>query len=360
MSNLFKTGLCALMVGISAATFAQTNVNAIPNGAVIYSLPNTSISLSVEATSEIFTAGPYARYAQKYLGAEARTQDEVSYRLGSIQFVPYIEADPNSKIAINLNGKGVAAANFLQFCAQGLIITSDSYTGKSESWRFPSIANNDQFAGKGVGGNLTSTTTTLYKTVRTENGFRRVAVPQNQVVEKSAEKKAEEIANSIFDLRRQRVQIITGNTDATFSGEALGAAIAEINRLEQEYLSLFFGVTETSIQKMSFDVIPRADNPKQIYVAFRISDTQGLLPANNMSGRPIVLELTIDQAELNSAITGNVQSGKSKEQQLIYYRVPAVATAKIMDGQTLLLQTRVPVYQLGRTLSFPIDIAISK
>ena len=35
----------------------------------------------------------------------------------------------------------------------------------------PSIAANDQFAGKGVGGNLTSATTTLYKSVMTESGF---------------------------------------------------------------------------------------------------------------------------------------------------------------------------------------------
>ena len=302
MKKIVITALAALFF-CSSYTMAQTPKSATPDGLVIYSLPGTSINLVVEAKKEIFIAGPYAQYAQKYLGTAARTENAVTYSMGSIHFHPYIEADATSRIAINLAGKNIAAANFLQFCSQGLIIASDSYTGKPEAWRFPSIAANDQFAGKGVGGNLTSTTTTLYKSVMTESGFQRVAVEQKQVVEKSIEKKAEEIANSIFNLRRKRVEIITGDTDAIFNGEALGAAIEEINRLEQEYLTLFFGITETSFQKMSFDVVPKAGSEKHIYVAFRISETQGLLPASNMSGRPIILELILDEGTKSTTVS---------------------------------------------------------
>lgn len=350
---VLATVLACMTLSLSGQTVTSSN----PSGTVIYSLPSTSINLVVTAVSESFTAGPYAKYAQKYLGTPARTQDETKYRLSTIDFAPYIEADPDVKVTINLAGKDMAAANFLQFCSQGLIITTDSYTGKEQSWRFPTIANNDRFAGKGVSGNLTNTTTTLYKTVNTESGFQRVAVQQSQVVEKSAEKKAEEIAKAIFKLREQRVQIITGDTDATFSGEALGAAIGEINRLEQEYLTLFFGITESSTQTMSFDVVPKEG--QLIYVAFRLSDSQGLLPANNMGGRPIVLELTPDSAEDGNKNLGAPTQGKAKG-QLVYYRTPATATAKIMDGQTLLMQTRVPVYQFGKTNSFPIETLISK
>lgn len=360
MKKIVITALATLLF-CSNQIMAQTPSGATPEGLVIYSLPGTSINLVVEAQKETFIAGPYAQYAQKYLGTAARTENSVSYSMSSIQFHPYIEADATSRIAINLSGKNIAAANFLQFCSQGLIIASDSYTGKPEAWRFPSIAANDQFAGKGVGGNLTSTTTTLYKSVMTESGFQRVAVEQKQVVEKSIEKKAEEVANSIFNLRRKRVEIITGDTDAIFNGEALGAAIEEINRLEQEYLTLFFGVTETSFQQMSFDVVPKAGNDKHIYVAFRISETQGLLPASNMSGRPIVLELILDEGTRSTTIqqAAAAAAGRSRS-QMIYYRVPATVTARILDGQQVLLQTRVPVYQLGSVHSFPIETLISK
>ena len=360
MKKIMIIALAALLFSSSQA-MAQVPKSTTPEGLVIYSLPSTSIHIVVEAKKETFMAGPYAQYAQKYLGTAARTENSVTYSMSSIDFHPYIEADATSRIAINLAGKNIAAANFLQFCSQGLIITSDSYIGKPEAWRFPSLATNDQFAGKDVGGNLTSTTTTLYKSVMTESGFQRVAVEQKHVVEKSIEKKAEEVATSIFNLRRKRVEIITGDTDAIFNGEALGAAIEEINRLEQEYLTLFFGITETSTQKMSFDVVPQAGNDKHIYVALRLSEIQGLLPASNMSGRLIFLELSLDEGAKSTTIqqAAAAAAGRSRS-QMIYYRVPATATARILDGQQVLLQTRVPVYQLGTVRSFPIETLISK
>lgn len=325
-----------------------------PAGVVIYSLPQTSIMLTVVAEKETFVAGPYAQFAQKYMGSEARTADEVRYTLKSIDLAPYLEADPSTRIAINLSGKGTASANFLQLCSQGLIVASDSYTGKPEAWRFPTIANNDVFAGKDVEGNLTSATTTLYKTVNTAEGFQRVAVSQSQVVEKSLEKKAQETANTIFDLRKSRMQIITGDTDATYSGEAMQAAIAEITRLEQEYMSLFYGASTTSIQTMNFDVVPTASTSNQMYVAFRISDNEGLLPPNEVAGRPIVIQLTFDKTA--NITTGGIAAGaRPVAAGTVYYRVPAVATARVMDGSQTLLQTRIPVYQFGQMLFFPLN-----
>ncbi|MCF0163874.1 MAG: DUF4831 family protein [Bacteroidales bacterium] len=338
---------------LTFATFLTMGIATAQDGVVIYSLPSTTVSLTVEAEKESFIAGPYAKYAAKYMGADARMEDAVTYTLKSITMVPYIEADQSTRIAINLGGRNIPAANFLQMCSQGLIVLSDGYTGKSEAWRFPSIAGNDHFAGKDVEGNLTSATTTLYKTVNTGEGFKKVSVSQSQVVEKSLEKKAQETADAIFNLRRKRVEIITGDTDATFSGEALSAAIAEISRLEQEYLSLFYGISEYSTQKMNFDVTPKADNSRQMYVAFRISDTEGLLPATAVSGRPILLELAVDA--MPAVDTKGVSSSKGGEVQ---YRVPATATAKVVDAGVVMLQTRIPVYQLGKTLTFPLNSVI--
>jgi len=356
MKRLTKT-LCALLFMVTGMQMSNAQIleagQEQPAGVVVYSLPSTSIMLTVVAEKENFIAGPYAQYAQKYMGSEARTADEVRYTLKSIDMAPYLEADPSVRIALNLAGKRTPAANFLQLCSQGLIIASDSYTGKPEAWRFPSIANNDVFAGKDVEGNLTSATTTLYKTVNTAEGFQRVAVSQSQVVEKSIEKKAQETANTIFALRTSRMQIITGDTDATYSGEAMQAAIDEINRLEQEYMSLFYGTSTTSIQTMNFDVVPSASTSNQMYVAFRISETEGLLPPNEVAGRPVVLQLSFDKA--SDITTAGISASKFTSESTVYYRVPVVATARIMDGSQTLLQTRIPIYQFGKLTSFPLN-----
>ena len=39
----------------------------------------------------------------------------------------------------------------------------------------------------------------------------------------------------------------------------------------------------------------------------------------------------------------------------VAYRKPVTVVAKVMDGQKVLLQTRVPVYQLGKIMSFPVE-----
>ena len=345
--KLFKSFavICALLG--AAAAFGQS----VPNGAVIYSLPRTTIVVTVEAQHEVFTAGPYAQYAEKYLGYKARQASSSSCKIVSINMAPYVEADPSERYAINLSDK--VASNFVQLCSQGLIVMSDSYTGKESQWRFDTPAGAEQFIGRDPEGNLAGATATLYRVVKTETGFEKVGVKQSLVVEKSLEKKAEEAARSIFNLRDKRTQIITGDTDATFSGEALQAAIAEIDRLESEYMSLFYGVTETAIQKMSFDVIPVSGTLK--YVAFKASDKDGLLPASSSAGRSVSLEISLENL---GAI--NTSGAKSSSSASVYYRVPAVAVCKIVDESRTLCEMRVPVYQMGQTQSFPINNLLNK
>lgn len=342
-----------LALSYNAASGQLLNAGApAPAGAIIYSLPVTTVMLEVTAECESFVAGPYAAYAEKYLGIQARTESADTYTIKAVKMYPAVEADPSLKVAVNLGSSKNASANFLNFCTQGLIMASDAGSGKPFEWRFPSKAGNDIFAGAGVSQNLDSRTTTLYKTVRTAGGLEKVPVQQSQIVEKSAEKKAEQTASLIFKLRQTRIDIITGNTDATYSGEAMGAAIKEIDRLEKEYLSLFLGKSVKDVQRVLFDVTPKAGE-RQMYIAFRISDSQGLQPSSNMSGRPIVLELIPE---------GNVAAGgmavESAAKGRIYYREPVVVTARLLDGQKELLQTRFPVYQFGPVQSFPADIAV--
>ena len=344
------------VLSLTVCSYAQSATD----GVVIYSLPNTVIVLEVEAVREVYTAGPYARYADKYLGVEAKESSQTKFELLSIRAIPYIEADQSARMVANLASfKGAAAATFFDMSSQGIVILADESKGGENSWRFPPLRTNSMQAREATS-NLTNAEATLYKSERTSSGSERVAITQTQVVQKSAERKAQETADAIFALRDKRLQIITGDTDANFAGEAMKSAIDEINRLESEYLSLFLGTVEQSVQKMSFDVVPKAGS-RQMYIAFRLSDTQGLLPSNNIGGRPIVLELTVEegaaaQLDIHSPKSSGRPSGK--EGSLIFYRVPAVCQMKMTDGQQILMQSRIPIYQLGETLSFPTDVVL--
>ena len=343
-----KVSIMKKMLTIAAilALCLQVSAQSVPPGAAVYSLPRTTITLTVTADVSVFTAGPYAQYAAKYLGNTARTVSGTSCTIKSIKVIPSVEADPNERYAINLSEK--SAATFLQLSSQGLVAMSDSNIGRESDWRFASTAGAEKFIGKDPEGNLENATATLYRAVMSEEGFEQVEVLQSQVVEKSLEKKAQEAAKYIFSLREKKFNIVTGDTDATFSGEALQAAITEINRLEKQYLSLFYGITEVSEQTVSFDVVPQKGVAK--YTAFKISDAQGLVPATSAQGKAVTLEISTENLSAPGA-----NGAKSSGGSAVYYRIPAVALCKVVDAGKVLLEERVPVYQFGETISFPVN-----
>lgn len=324
-----------------------------PDGFLTYSLPSTTIVLEVEAVQEIFHVGPYAKYAEKYLGIRPRQKDEANFQITEIRMTPYIEADQSRRYTLNVK-KGQIDATFLKLSSTGLISFSDASFGDQSVWRFTTDSRSD-FGGKGVSSNLTSESATFYHNDK-NSVYDRLSVSQNMLVEKTLDQRAAEAADMILKLRKQRLQIVTGDTDATYSGEAMGAAIAEMTRLEEEYMMLFIGYSETQTQKMRFEVVPQAEQPRQMYVAFRLSDMAGLLPADNVSGKPILMEI-IPQSFASVEVTEDDVKSKKKE-VLAYYRIPAICTVRLMEGADLLLQSRVPVYQLGRETSIPVNVIL--
>ena len=321
-----------------------------PEGYLTYSLPSTVISLDVEAVQDHFYAGPYAKYAEKYLGIKARMKDESTCRISSLSLTPYVEADLSRRFALTAK-KSVVEATFLKLSNAGLVSFADGTFGEEVAWRFP-VSGAADFSGMGVSSNLTSEATTLYRSERKESEYNKVSYQQNMVVGKTLEQKAAEAAQTIVKLREHRLQIVTGDTDATYSGEAMGAAVEELTRLEKEYLALFIGYSDYNVQKVRFDVIPSADRESQMYVAFRISDTAGLVPSDNLSGKPVVMEI-VPQEVADPSV-----SGAASKLPQVYYLVPSLCTVRIKDGADLLMQTRVPVYQLGRMASMPVNTTL--
>ena len=324
---------------------------AAQTGPVVYSLPRTTIRLRVQTRREAFTAGPYAQYAQKYLGVAAPTQDHVSYTLQSITLTPYVEADPGTRYTVLIPER--SSAGFLQMCAQGLVVMSDNYTAQPASWRFAPQTGSASFEGVDPLGNLGSETTVLYKAVLTDDGYQRVPVTQDNVVEKSTDRKAADAAAVIFNLREKRQQIATGDTDATFSGEALQAAIDELTRQEARYLTLFYGISDVSQEIKSFDVTPDPQQANQRYTAFRLTD-QGLQPASATGGQAVTVEL-----QKEPLVAPEPASDRSKE-TLVHYRIPVITRCRVVQDGKVLVETRVPVYQLGEEGTLPLNAILTR
>jgi len=350
--------VCSVLC-FSSNVFAQVPFRqgtALSQNSVIYALPATTIEIKAEAAREIFTAGPYARFAQKYLGIEAEEANREAYFLKSLSVQPIVEADLSQMYVLEIKDKN-AAVNFLSFSSEGLLLSLEQTNVTANTFQFPTNTS-AAFKDRGVESNLGSERVTLYRSTQTNGEMNRVPVQQNQVVEKNPERRAEEAANVIFNLRKKRIELIGGDVDGIFNGDGLRAALDEIKRLEDEYLSLFLGKTTTDNQSAVFYVTPVAAQQKQLYVAFRFSDTQGLLSESNVAGRPIILELLLDMKISN--LSHMVSSSNDNKLPLIAYRMPEMIQLRINDGQTTLLQTRMNIYQMGKILSFPANLQVRK
>ena len=357
-----------------AASVASAQQSSDPEGYLNYSLPKTVLVLEVEAVQVNFYAGPYAAYAEKYLGITVPQEDSQTYQLNSVKMTPYVEPDNSRRYSVNIP-KGDMSGTFVKLTPTGLISFADARFSDEALWRFPVVGKGD-FSDKGVSSNLTSESASLYRNSDKDEKYAELLVQQDVVVEKSLEKKASETAQKILKAREEKYKIVIGDTDATYSGEAMQAAIDELTRMEKEYLLLFTGYTETQVQKARFDVVPQEGNVQK-YIAFRLSDTEGLVPADNLSGKPIVLEIVAEQfaktdvkvAEEEAAAAAAAQeeaTGKpvktkapaEKREAKVYYRLPAICTVNIKNGVNLLLQSRVPVYQLGQESSLPVNVLL--
>lgn len=297
----------------------------------VYSLPKTSITFEVEAVVENFHAGPYAEFAKKYLGIDARTEDESVCHITGVKMTPFMEADLSERFTAP---EGVV----LPLTSQGLVALPSESSASQVSWRFPAMPKAD-FQSRGVTSNFSVEVTNLYKTGADGE---TVTVRQSLPVEKTLEKRASEAADMILKLRRTRVQIITGDTDMTYSGEAMGAAVQEMKEIEKEYLSLFIGYTDSSTRNFRAEVVPDASAAVQKYVVCRVSGTDGLVPADNLAGSPVILELVPEAASNDSS-----SSSRKQKTPVVKYRIPAVCSARLYDGTRLLLEARIPVCQLG-------------
>lgn len=326
--------MAAVLLAFSAGNGLRAQAQ-VPTGAVVYSLPRTVVNVQVTFEKTVFTPGPYAKYAQKYLGSAPKVNAGTSYAVKAVKLIPTMEADPSARYTVVLPDKGGVGGNFLSFSRQGLISIPCGNMGEGVATTFDNVDPEELFRGKDPQGNLATVTTTLYKTVKNEAGeYEKVPVQQSQTVAKSLEKKAEETAAMILSLRQKKTDIITGDTDATFAGEALRTAIDEIDKLEDEYMSLFYGVASRSEEVRIYYVVPKAG-----------VNSYTVCKMGNVS---VSMDIA-DVEDLGSPLT---DGSKGKSGPVIYYRTPVAAKCRVVLGGNVLTEARVLLYQLGERSSF--------
>lgn len=244
---------------------------------VIIAEATTTLKVKLVVEYDEFEAGPYARYAQKLLGTRASFVNRAEYRV--------VGAD--------------------------VALLDDNDHGFTQAF--------DKYEGHSVSDH-------------------KIQVDRLATSEKSIENAAREAAETIFKLRKARLEMITGEQGEGVFGGGLESALKEIERLESAYLELFYGRRALSYETRTY-ILPVSENNTSMTVS-RFSVDDGLVAIDDLAGEIIFLNINPSDMEYPA----------SDEKGVIPFRYANNAEVSVCLGSRVLCSRVMPIYEFGETV----------
>ena len=286
MRTIFTILLATIFMSLSCDLSAQQVVKQRigkykEGGELVISEATTTLVVDLVVECEEFEAGVYARYAQKFFGKRASLVNRLSY---------------------SIVGADVA------------VLGEPDY--------FATSAKGDETHASFIGD--------------------EVAVDRLSASEQTQEAAAKSAAEKIYELRTARQEIILGEFGDGVYGAGLDAALREIDRLESEYLKLFYGVRTLTTSNHRIVLPVSADAPSSVIARF--NGEEGLLQKDNIAGDIVMVTITPSQMNYPA----------SEEKGTVAYRYANNANVVVSLAQQKLASRVLPIYEFGETVYFAI------
>jgi hypothetical protein len=293
------------------------------NFGITYSLPKTMLIINAEVTKLTYKAGPYAKYAEKYLGVKnVAMEDRTQYRLGKLSIVNKGVPDTDNTYIVEF--KAGTVAPFAYLTDDGMLCSINAeYTPPVE----PSTSARDN-APKQDG----------------TADDKAPAFTEELLMAGSEARQAEVAARQIYRIRESRMNILTGEADnLPPDGEAMKLVIQQLERQEKALVCLFAGTTAEETSWFDVALTPYESLEKE--VLFRFSERLGIVDADDLSGAPVYINL---KAQSSTAPLSETPAKEEKLPKGLAYNIPGKATAEIYLNRKLLMKEEVLVTQFGR------------
>lgn len=305
---------------------AQTKVvkkNAVKanNFGITYSLPKTSLVVDAEVTKVSCKAGPYYKYAEKYLGVkDAVADDNVYYDLGKVTLANKGIPDADNTYIIEFKGSTVAPYAYLT--EDGLLCAINGEYTPEES--------GSDAAGKKKGA--------------AERVNDASVLSEELLMAGSTAKQAEVAAKQIYRIRESRMNILTGDADnLPPDGEAMKLVIQQLEEQEKALSNLFTGILTKETDHYEMSITPNDDLDKE--VLFRFSPQLGIVDADDLGGTPVYMNLKA--TERAPILDPKEAEKKEKSLKGIIYNVPGKASVEIVMNNKPLCKGEVQITQFG-------------
>ncbi len=309
----------------TAQTTQKFTASKINEYGLAYTLPVTAIDITLEAERTECTPGEFSRYARKYLGIDPITTPSVNHTLKSAVINSHGTPDAQERYLVQFKS-GSAPYIVLTDTDLPLSINVNREPQDTPSLPQPREAETD----------ILSTPAAAQ------------AMTAEMLQSPSSAKRAELAAARIYELRQNRADIISGQADQMPSdGQAMQLALDNINRQEEALTAMFIGTRRTSTQVRTYTVVPQtaSQGSTATTVIARLSASQGLIDADDLSGAPVSMQFTVESR-------GTLPKNEKGEEKRfpkggLAYCIPGTASITVSDDSATYAETRLPIAQLG-------------
>jgi hypothetical protein len=361
VTHLIKktTALCIAGIMASCAPSGKISVTNINDAgfsqptASVYSLPQTVIDITVYAEEIEIIPGPYHPYADKYLDIpEATDKPEHIWNITRVEVKHHVETDPDFIFSIQGTYDTGLYPDIAALMRDGLILNPGKPADQVFYNTFPSDRKEVYFTDNSIKRNFEAEKDVEVSLVMPDTNYLKRPAGRNALKEKTLEQKAEEAANFLIKLKKRRFKLVSGQYDYMPQGTAMADALQELARLEEEYLALFIGKRIVKSHERTFHYTPVTGKTADRIVLYRFSENEGFLDARETRGKPMVAELNtgnktkgFEQSRIPSKVIENV----------MFYRLPDQAYLKLIQGESVMSEAIIPLYQAGSLIAVKVN-----
>ncbi|MCM1449454.1 MAG: DUF4831 family protein [Clostridiales bacterium] len=239
-----------------------------------YALPNTVLDVTIETQKTVRKPGEFYKYARRYFNiSDPITSESTTVSVKSITIDTHGESNPDERYLVTFK-PGFTPFMMIDVDGKPLSINTENQFSPAKVILPASVAP---------------------QPTPLEGAAAKQALSEEILQSRSTAKRAEMAAAQIFALRQSRNDLITGQADQMPpDGKSMELILNNINAQEAALMAMFVGTTQTSTDVVTLDYTPSGDTDGETRkVLARVSSIDGVVDADNLSGAPIYITLTV-------------------------------------------------------------------
>ena len=285
-----------------------------------YFLPKTALRFTLLVEKTTYKPGEFNQYAERYLKKPVPSEEQQTYRILSIKMTPYGVADTTKIYKANIDTKHNISS----------IYKNDNGVLLAVNDRPNAIAQETPFKA-------------APKPAR-RNPYDYLS--QEILSAGSKSKMAELTADEIYDIRDSRSQLTKGQAEnMPTDGQQMRLMLNQIDEQDKALTSMFKGTYECDTTEHSLVICP--DGPFQRQLLFRLSQINGLVDTDDLSGAPYYVSVE----DLNTVPPIDEEAAAKAKKKIyeagVYVNVPGKMRVTLYQGINSIITSEQPAPQFG-------------